>query len=717
MWKQYFDECCFKNEQEPVAIYDSYSNTKEGHQVMVIKKHGISFLEKQVLEPSKVKFDNSLFAQCLEAIGQSISEDIEFHFESLLHQSLKDFSHNMVQFTQQMAIKKPQLLNLVQSNLINSHDKILDAINHLDYILPTFNSPMTGYFSSSAFISVKNAIDTRYKLVRNLYFFLHFQFDPNTDPQQLRLVYDWLKLLYSYKWLFQNANVYSSSGISLPTTIVKFLSDFEDEGFQMNIGGPVSLRNMKKGSHSLERQLLNDNHHEILCKFINLSIKTANSYHTLAASHLLNGDFLKAKHYFSKAVDNLNDGSLDDYLNEHATQENIKTIIKYRIVIVLLWSKARKHDYVIDEAYLGLADAEDTESRSLFFSQIFHNAILSEEYTEAYLVIVSLDPGNERNTNLKRLIQVLCEKGQLETLIQFPYFGILGQVIEIILELARRSSVNDRPNYYEILYAFLIQRGDYTTAASTIYECATRLFKEHIAREMKPSVLSYPSLSQGSLLEILNFQMDCLILSINALSLSHSQWFVYRPPIRTSRYALDFEEAEEPMVLNISALKREELIVYSLVSLLSINSVQLGNMSDIAPDQMLYRLIENEHFDLAFTIACEFELNKSPIYAAITRILIQVENDRSSGIIPRDTKLTWDYLKFLLQKYEDVVPAYHHYAEVLEQILTTSTMTPPTWMIQQYEKSFYPTLQVTRGLKNHSLISKQINNAMMVEGV
>lgn len=73
---------------------------------------------------------------------------------------------------------------------------------------------------------------------------------------------------------------------------------------------------------------------------------------------------------------------------------------------------------------------------SHFFSNLYNlcqTYSFSENYTEAYLVIISRDPGLERDTCLKALIEVLCEKGQLGTLVQFPYFGILGQVIEILL--------------------------------------------------------------------------------------------------------------------------------------------------------------------------------------------------------------------------------------------------------------------------------------------
>jgi len=723
MWKQYFDLCCHLNEAEPLAIYNitskskntssplfSNSNHDENH-VIVIKKHGISFIVEDL---SNLAIQNDSFVQCLNAIDHAISVDNEFQFENHLKQALTDLSHDLLsRFAHDMATQYPLLLKMVQANSKDAQHRIIELMNQIDYVIPPIKTVTTGYYSSCDFLSIKNAIDKRYKLVRSILLFLHFQPEYlNTDPDQMQSIHDWLRLLYSYKWLFENANVKSSTGISLPCTIAKFFSCLEGE---MNVGD-VTLKNMRKGAVSLERQLLTDNHHYILNEFFKLSTKTANSYHNLGASNLIQGDFVAAKHLFTKASDNLQDGSLDDFLNEYdSTDKN--PLIKYRIIVVLLWSKARKHDYVIDEAYLGLACAQDECSKALFFAQIFHHAISSEKYMEAYLVIISLEPGIERDTNLKRLIQVLCEKGKLETLVEFPYFGILGQVIEILLELARRSSVIDRPNYYEILYAFLIQRGDYTTAASTIYECATRLFKEHVARDMKPSAFS---ISNVSLLEVLNFRMDCLILSINSLSLAHSQYFIYRPPIRTSLYSSEEEEPSEPLVLDIDALKKEELIVYSLVSLLSNINVQFGNISNIAPDQMLFRLIENEYFDLAFTIACEFELSKSPIYAAIARILIQRANDTASGIVPRDTSLTWGYLKFLLEKFENVTPRYHHYAEFIEQILESSSMNPPEWMLVKYKESFYPTLQVTRGLKNRSLTSKSTptgKDDMMVERV
>lgn len=58
---------------------------------------------------------------------------------------------------------------------------------------------------------------------------------------------------------------------------------------------------------------------------------------------------------------------------------------------------------------------------------------------------------------------MLCSKKRLGLLASLPYAGLLAEAVEVLLELARRANVLERPNHYEILYGFLIQRGDYTT--------------------------------------------------------------------------------------------------------------------------------------------------------------------------------------------------------------------------------------------------------------
>jgi hypothetical protein len=712
MWKQYFDLCCLLNEQEPIAvnIVPSGKIDKKSDDVMVIKKHGISFIV-----PGKYKKDDSLM-QCLNFLQQRISPDVEFTFDNHLMKAELDFPQEILsQIAQTLLNQNPkELSDFIESNKSNSIAKIDELLKNLDFVLPTYDTTLTSYFALCEFASIKNVIAIRFKLAQSILLFAYIlnTYSKIANTAQMKIINDWLKLLFSYKWLFQNANAISTSGITLPSTIVKFLS----VGNQMNIN-EITLTNMRNGATSLERQLLIEGHHYLLGEFIRLSTKTANSYHNLGESMLMCGDFIKAKENFTKASELLSDHSLDDFLNED-DQSDKSALIKYRVMIVGLWNKNRRHDYVIDEAYLGLSCVEDEASKTLFFGQIFKNALLSEKYNDAYLVIISREPGIDRDLNLKRLIEVLCEKGQLETLVQLPYFETLGQVIEILFELARRSSACDRPTYYEILYAFLIQRGDYITAASSIYECATRLQNEHISREMTSSKSPLHTTNKG-LLEVLSFRMDCLNLSINALSLSHRQNFIYRPPIRSHLTFAQLKKktkdttskerkinATQSLVLGIDVLKKEELIAHSLFTLISVNSIQLAIMDSFEADRILDMLIENKHFDLAFTVACEFNFSKSPIYVAITKTLIKDEKQIGQ-------KITWEYLKFLLQKFENEVPKFQHYGEVIEKMLGSS-LTPPQWIIDGYNKSFYPSLQVTRGLKNQLTNDK---DTMMVEGI
>ena len=49
----------------------------------------------------------------------------------------------------------------------------------------------------------------------------------------------------------------------------------------------------------------------------------------------------------------------------------------------------------------------------------------------------------------------------IKAMFSFPYVGLVNRVSAILLEKARRNDIAEKPNYYEIAYAFHIQRGDY----------------------------------------------------------------------------------------------------------------------------------------------------------------------------------------------------------------------------------------------------------------
>lgn len=525
----------------------------------------------------------------------------------------------------------------------------------------------------------KNAIDLRFSIVRNLFF---FQTLTNFDGQAT-ITWNCLKELYALKWLFQqhSTDFKSDSGISLPQSILNYCC---------NPNSSVHLKSLNSGSNTLVRQLLTDGLHQALQEFGKLSQESANICHAIGESLLMTGNLQEAQIYFSKAVDRINDNSLNAYLEEFDNSQT-SYLVKYHLVVVDLWGKYKKHSHVIDQCYLALDCCQDKEIQSLFCANIFASALAEQNYDEAYMVITAGENGLQKENCLKNIIQVLCERGQFLKLVEFPYVDILENVENILVDLARRSNAMERPNYYEILYGFLLRRGSYASAANYMYECATRLLEEHLLRDVKPSFIPY---STKGLQEILTFRMDCLNHCSFSLSLSHHRCFTYTPPLRRSNiFQAMSEQVEEvrPVVLGVDSIRREYLISFALSTLLQNDSIQVG-FSNVTPEKTLYVLIENEYFDLAFSIAKEFDLNMTPIYAEITR---QILHSTNSTLSVRASPVNWDSLKTYLKKFEDKAPKYQFYAEVIEQILTSSpSISPPQWLVDEYEKSFYPSLHI-----------------------
>lgn len=62
----------------------------------------------------------------------------------------------------------------------------------------------------------------------------------------------------------------------------------------------------------------------------------------------------------------------------------------------------------------------------------------------------------------------MCEKGKLSFLNELPYVEMVNDVDDILQQKARTSDIMQQPNYYEILYAFHIFRGNYNKGISCL---------------------------------------------------------------------------------------------------------------------------------------------------------------------------------------------------------------------------------------------------------
>ena len=67
---------------------------------------------------------------------------------------------------------------------------------------------------------------------------------------------------------------------------------------------------------------------------------------------------------------------------------------------------------------------------------------------------------SRRKDCLRQLLVVLCERGELQQLVQFPYIDLESDVVAILESRARSVDLTSH-NYYDLLYAFHVFRNNY----------------------------------------------------------------------------------------------------------------------------------------------------------------------------------------------------------------------------------------------------------------
>lgn len=76
---------------------------------------------------------------------------------------------------------------------------------------------------------------------------------------------------------------------------------------------------------------------------------------------------------------------------------------------------------------------------------------------------------DSKSTSLAYLVSVMCENGQVELLTRWSFIGLQSELESILNFRARNSDPTAVPNYYRILYAYHVAKGDYRSGALSFF--------------------------------------------------------------------------------------------------------------------------------------------------------------------------------------------------------------------------------------------------------
>ncbi|WFD33678.1 hypothetical protein MCUN1_000491 [Malassezia cuniculi] len=170
------------------------------------------------------------------------------------------------------------------------------------------------------------------------------------------------------------------------------------------------------------------------------------------------------------------------------------------------------------EAYARALESPGADTRETW-TRLFRAQLALGKYERAARTVLAMPHDDVQMVCLQSLVTALCEADAVPTLLRL-HFGELQPAAERALSFkARNAEPLSRPNYFSALYSYHVSRGDYKSAAATMYQHARRL---------RAAALGVP-VGDGMGAELAVQQAHALLASINALSLlaPENAWFAH----------------------------------------------------------------------------------------------------------------------------------------------------------------------------------------------
>ncbi|KAK1804685.1 hypothetical protein P4O66_020668 [Electrophorus voltai] len=238
----------------------------------------------------------------------------------------------------------------------------------------------------------------------------------------------------------------------------------------------------------------------------------------LGQAYLASGEGQKALQCFQEAAEVVKEEEFLMRLTglEEETNTTAPRLSYYNKVLQLL-EDIGLPELVINLATLAISEAgTDQRRQAALWTRIFKHHLDLGHNREAYEALTQNPEHSSQLDCLRQLVVVLCERAQLHDLVQFPYVNLHEEVVSIIESRARAVDLMTH-NYYELLYAFHINRHNYRKAGTVMFEYSMRL-----GREVRT-------------LRGLQKQVDCFLAALNCLRLIRPEYaWIVQPSSRAA---------------------------------------------------------------------------------------------------------------------------------------------------------------------------------------
>ncbi|KAM7003163.1 LOW QUALITY PROTEIN: nuclear pore complex protein Nup160 [Tautogolabrus adspersus] len=414
--------------------------------------------------------------------------------------------------------------------------------------------------------------------------------------------------------------------------------------------------------------------------------------------YLANGEGQKALQCFQEAATEVEKEEFLMRLTGSEDEESASTPrLQYYNKVLRLLEDVGLPELVIQLASLAITEAaNDVNSQAALWTRIFKHHLDLGHNSEAYEALTQNPDCSMQLDCLRQLVVVLCERSQLQDLVQFPYVNLHDEVVSIIESRARGLDLLAH-NYYELLYAFHINRHNYRKAGTVMFELGMRL-----GREVKTR--------QG-----LQKQVNCYLSALTCLRLIRPEyaWIVqpasgavYERPGASPKRNSDGEFSSEPVrrqvdILELKDLEKEYILSRSRLTLAQHHPPSAAIAGTASAEEMVALLVQTGLFDSALSVCQTFNLNLMSVFEGLTFKCIKLQfggeesqneawswlaaNQLSSVVNTKESSAT-DEAWRLLASYLHGCPSSNgrHHRCVINKLLSHGVPLPD-WLLKSYK--------------------------------
>uniref|UniRef100_A0A674CRB0 Nucleoporin 160 n=1 Tax=Salmo trutta TaxID=8032 RepID=A0A674CRB0_SALTR len=416
----------------------------------------------------------------------------------------------------------------------------------------------------------------------------------------------------------------------------------------------------------------------------------------LGQCYLANGEGQKALQCFQEAAVEVEREEFLLRLTGAEEKAAAAPRLQYYNKVLRLLEDVGLPELVIHLATLAITEAvNDPRSQAALWTRIFKHHLDLGHNSQAYEALTQNPDSSSQLDCLRQLVVVLCERSQLQDLVQFSYVNLHDEVVSIIESRARAVDLMSH-NYYELLYTFHINRHNYRKAGTVMFEYGMRL-----GREVRTQL--------G-----LQKQVNCCLASLNCLRLIRSDyaWIVqptsgavYERPAASPKRNYDGEFTTGPVsgqidILELKDLQKEYDLARSRLTLAQHHPPSAAIAGSASAVEMMSLLVQSGLFDCALSLCQTFKLSLTSVFEGLAFKCIKLqyggeENQNEAWnwlaanqlctITTKESSATdeaWRLLASYLEKHP-TQNAQHHRC-VINKLLSHGVPLPD-WLVNAYK--------------------------------